>query len=330
MMRAVPAPVLKTIKQTPEGVMSIAISRRRFLAHTAIAGAGLTMLGARRAAAAPKFTTVTPGTITVAMNGDMPMTSIKDGKLIGTDGEMIDAIAAKLGLTVTPSLMEWSATIASIQSGRADIMLGNMGWTAARAKVMLLTDAVYYPPKVAVMKQDKPFSDGIKPADMKGYSLGTVTGFTIVPELKKVPGTTAVRLYDTTDACIRDVVVGRLDMAFLDAPTMAYLIQQNASWGLKQVPITEVPDFPVLTKKQNTVFGLSGDNPELFDAVNAGVAWLWKTKQNAQLLEKYGISSPVFFVPPDPNPRVGVDRSPDGQIIGPFAHTASDFSSLFA
>ena len=306
------------------------ISRRRLLCRAAVVGAGIGIIRTHCASAAPAFKTMEPQVLTVAMNGDMPMTSIRDGKLIGTDGEMIDAIAQKLGLSVKPSLMEWSATIESIRSGRADIMLGNMGWTPVRAKALLLTDAVYYPGKFAVMKHAKPFSEGITVSAMKGYSVGTVTGFTIVPELKRVPGATDVRLYDTTDACIRDVLAGRLDLAFLDAPTVAYLIKQNPSWGLKQVPVEPDPAFPILTTKQNTVFGLNGENSDLFDAVNAGVAWLWRTKLNEQLMAKYGLSSPSYYVPPNPNPRIGVDRSPDGGILGPFAHQPRDYSSLFA
>jgi len=310
--------------------MSRSIGRRRLLSRAAVFGAGIGIIRTHGAAAAPAFKTIEPKVLTVAMNGDMPMTSIRDGKLIGTDGEMIDAIAQKLGLSVKPSLMEWSATIESIRSGRADIMLGNMGWTPVRAKALLLTDAVYYPGKFAVMKQTRPFSEGIAVSAMKGYSVGTVTGFTIVPELKRIPGATDVRLYDTTDACIRDVLAGRLDLAFLDAPTVAYLIRQNPSWGLKQVPVEADPAFPILTTKQNTVFGLNGENSDLFDAVNAGVAWLWRTKLNEQLMAKYGLSSPSYYVPPNPNPRVGVDRSPDGRILGPFAHQPRDYSSLFA
>ncbi|HEX5499693.1 MAG TPA: hypothetical protein VFX03_10715, partial [Thermomicrobiales bacterium] len=42
--------------------------------------------------------TIEPGKLTVAFNGDMPMTSLKDGKFIGTDAEMISMIADQLGL----------------------------------------------------------------------------------------------------------------------------------------------------------------------------------------------------------------------------------------
>jgi polar amino acid transport system substrate-binding protein len=264
------------------------------------------------------------------MNGDMPMTNVMDGKLIGTDGEMINVIAKQLGLVTQPLLMEWSATIQSILSKRADVMLGNMGWTPARAQAMLITDAVYYPSKFVLMTHAKPFGSAIAISEMKGYSLGTVTGFTMVPEMKKVPGTTEVKLYDTTDSCVRDVVAGRLDFAFLDAPTVAYLIQQNASWGLKQVPLSVDPDFPIMTTKQHAVFGMNGENPDLFDAVNSGIHWLWKSKLNAQILAKYGVDSPTYFEPPAKNMRINVDRTAEGGIIGPFAHSAKDYSTFFS
>ena len=62
-----------------------------------IGGAALAGLRPRCGLAAPSFKTVSPGVLTVAINGDMPMTSVKDGKLIGTDGEMIAMIAQKPG-----------------------------------------------------------------------------------------------------------------------------------------------------------------------------------------------------------------------------------------
>jgi len=308
--------------------------RRIFLKCTALAGLGLAVAGRLNrtawAADAPKLKTANPGVITVAMNGDMPMTSVKDGKIIGTDGEMIAAIAQRLGLGIRPELMEWSATIESVKTGRTDIMLGNMGWTPTRAQVMCITDAIYYAGTFVTMKKDQPFATDVGIDDMKGRSIGTVTGFTIVPEMKKVPGTTEVKLYDTTDACIRDVSAGRLDFAILDAPSVDYMILQNAGLGLKQIPIRPDASFPQLTSKQHTVMGMNMANPDLFDAVNAGVKWLWSTKKNAELLAKYGVSNPDYTVPPAKNPRTGVDRDASGNLAGTCAHTPKDFSASFA
>jgi ABC-type amino acid transport substrate-binding protein len=301
-------------------------SRRGF-----VVGIGATLLAAsgRSTLAAPSFKTVEPGILTLANSNEMPMIAMEDGKLVGSDAEIIATIAAKLGLGVKSAQMEWSATVQSVKSGRADVMLGNMGWTPARAQALLITDAIYYAGTFVCMKKDKPFNS-FSVNDAKGHSIGTVTGFTIVPEMKKLPGVGEVKLYDNSDGCVRDVVAGRLDFAVLDAPLVDYMILKNPDWNLKQVPMAPDPAFPQLTSKQHTVMGMNQQNFDLFDAVNAGVKWLWKTKQNAVLMQKYGIGNPGYLVPPEKNPRIGVDRDADDNVIGPGAHPTKDFSSLFA
>ncbi|MFI5015152.1 MAG: substrate-binding periplasmic protein [Hyphomicrobiales bacterium] len=302
-------------------------SRRGFMV-----GMGATLLTAsqRSAVAAPSFKTVEPGVLTLANSNEMPMIAMEDGKLIGSDAEIVATIAKKMGLGVKSAQMEWSATVQSVKSGRADVMLGNMGWTPARSQALLITDAIYYAGTFVCMKQDKPFTTSISVNDVKGRSIGTVTGFTIVPEMKKLPGVGEVKLYDNSDGCVRDVVAGRLDFAVLDGPLVDYLILKNPNWNLKQVPIVADPAFPQLTSKQHTVMGMNQENFDLFDAVNAGVKWMWQTKQNAELMRKYGISNPDYLVPPEKNPRIGVDRDAAGNVIGPGAHKTKDFSSLFA
>ena len=301
-------------------------SRRGFMV-----GIGATLLAAsgRSTLAAPSFKTVEPGILTLANSNEMPMIAMEDGKLIGSDAEIIATIAAKLGLGVKSAQMEWSATVQSVKSGRADVMLGNMGWTPARAQALLITDAIYYAGTFVCMKKDKPFNS-FSVNDAKGHSIGTVTGFTIVPEMKKLPGVGEVKLYDNSDGCVRDVVAGRLDFAVLDAPLVDYMILKNPSWNLKQVPMMHDDAFPQITSKQHTVMGMNQQNYDLFDAVNAGVKWMWKTGQNAALMKKYGIANPDYLVPPPKNLRIGVDRDADNNVIGPGAHPTKDFSSLFA
>ena len=60
----------------------------------------------------------------------------------------------------------------------------------------------------------------------------------------------------------------------------------------------------------------------IIDAVNAGVKWLWATKQNVAILAKYGIKDPDYLTPPAKNPRLGVDRDDADNVIGKGAHKA--------
>ncbi len=309
------------------------LSRRGFLRGAVLLGAAVPMHGLLRAAAAaaatsiPAFKTVEAGQLTVAMNGDMPMTSVKDGKIIGIDGEVIGLIAERLGLKAKPSLMEWSATIEAIKTGRADVMLGSMGWTKPRAEAMAITDPIYYTSRFLVQKKGVNI-DSVE--SLRGKTFGTVTGFTVVPEMKKVPGIKEVKLYDTSDACIRDVVAGRLDTAVLDGLVVDYLISKNPDWGLVNLSMKPHKEFPILTGRNHAVMGMNVSNCELFHAVNQGIAWAWKRGINKEMLAKYGANDPSYLKPPDGHARVGADRDDKGTVTGHCKEGYKDFSGLFS
>lgn len=310
--------------------LKFALTRRRMLAGGASLAVG-SLVGSRAFALdKPKLKTVNEGFLTIAMSGSMPMTGYKDGKITGSDAEMVVAIAEKLGLQVKPNVMAWSATVESIRTGRADIMCGNMGWNTKRADAMLLTDAIYYNSNFVAMRKSMPFDGKFDINETKGHTIGTGTGYSYVPELKSVPGVTEVKLYDSVDSCIRDLEAGRLDFAVLDAMTVDYLILQSAEADIKQLPIKPDKDYPKLSGRGQSVLGMNLENTDLFDAVNAGVAWLWRTKKNAELLARNGMKSPDYLVPIENNPRIGVDRDAQGNCIGPAAHKAKDFSAYFA
>lgn len=306
------------------------LSRRSLLTYGAGIAAG-TMMGSRAfALEKPKLKTVNEGVITIAMSGTMPVTGLKDGKITGSDAEMVVAIAEKLGLGVKPNIMAWSATVESIKTGRADIMCGDMGWNTNRANAMLLTDSIYFDSNFITMRKSMPFDGSFDINDAKGYTIGTGTGYSYVPDLKKIPGVKEVKLYDSVDACIRDVLAGRIDLAVLDAMNVDYMILQNPGLDLKQIPIKSNTEYPNLSGRGQAVMGMNIENTDLFDAMNEGVRWLWRSKKNAEILARNGMTSSDYMVPLVKNPRVGIDRDEKGNYIGPAAHTPKDFSAYFA
>ena len=139
----------------------------------------------------------------------MPMSNVRNGPLIGVAGDLVSLIAENLGLKPVVSQMDWAAAIGSVRGGWADVVLGNMGWTPQGSQVLLLTDAVHYAGLYALMRQDQPAGKTVSLGDFTGHLLGTVQGFTIVADMKNVPGEAGVKLYDNTDACVRDVRAGR-------------------------------------------------------------------------------------------------------------------------
>jgi polar amino acid transport system substrate-binding protein len=268
-----------------------------------------TWLAALVLAHAPAFAqpveTVEKGLLTIAFPGDMPGTGYQDGKMVGYDGEILQRISEAAQLKVKPALMEWSGTIASVQSKRVDVMAGTMGWTEQRSKIMALSDPIHYF-KNGITQLDKTHWSSLK--DLEGKKVGTITGFSFIPEMRKIKGL-QVALYDTSDAAVRDLLAGRIDAVIGDPPVMQYAISRNPQWKLRFNAFTDnSPEFPLLTGLGQVVFGLNKDNPELVKAVNAEIAKLWQTCEMRKIGKTYGLVQDVWFVPAGQNSRAGVDR----------------------
>jgi ABC-type amino acid transport substrate-binding protein len=254
--------------------------------------------------------TIEPGKLTIGINGDMPMTQLKDGVLSGTDGELMVYVAKKLGLEPVVVQMDWAALIEATKQGKLDVMHGAMGWIEPRTKIMNLSDPIYYFGTLLAQKSANNFHSF---EDMKGHSVGTVTGFTLVPELKGVEGIGEVKLYDTSDGVLQDLVAGRLDMAILDPPLVQWGIVQHPEWDLKQVPLDPMPDkYPIMSTKYNVIFGVTKDEKALEEAISKVITEdIWPNCINVKTMANYGMGDKAWFIPPDPNPRLNIDRPKD-------------------
>jgi polar amino acid transport system substrate-binding protein len=207
--------------------------------------------------------------------------------------------------------MEWSGTIASVQSKRVDVMAGTMGWTEQRSKIMTLSDPIHYF-KNGITQTEK--NNWSKLKDLEGKKVGTITGFSFIPELRKISGL-QLALYDTSDAAVRDLLAGRIDAVIGDPPVMQYAISRNPQWHIKFNAFTDAsPDFPLLTGLGQVVFGFNKESPELVKAVNAEIAKLWQTCDLRKIGKTYGLVQDVWFVPVGQNPRAGVDRPADWKL----------------
>jgi len=280
-------------------VMAVAAILQLSLASVSLQAAGLE--------------TIKPGTLVVAFNGDMPGTSWENGKLIGVDGELLQWIADELKLKIEPATMEFSAEIGSIQTRRADVMLGMVSWRPQRAEVLLLTDPIYYAQALYVQKKGQNWS---RVKDLDGKVVASIQGFGQAQELKGLKNI-ELKLYDTSDAALRDLLAGRAQVLFADPPLIAYALQKNPGWDIHAVPAS--PDFdeklPVVSgMKYQIVLGLSKEAPELTKAVNQKIAEAWATCRTQKIAAKYGLGDKSWFVPGNKDPRAGVDRPKDWRL----------------
>lgn len=283
----------------------------RTLQKWAAAAASAAALFMVAGTASAEVKTIEAGKLTIGINGDMPMTQLKDGVLSGTDGEIMTWVAGQIGLTPNVVQMDWAALIEATKQGKLDVMHGAMGWIEPRTKIMILSEPIYYFGTLLAQKEENNFTTF---ADMADRKVGTVTGFTLVPELKAVEGIGEVKLYDTSDGVMQDLLAGRIDMAILDPPLVQYAIFQHPEWKLKQLALTpEMEKYPIMSTKYNVIFGINKNEPELAEAMNAAIKQVWKDCLNVKAMAKYGLGDKAWFIPPEKNPRIGVDR-PEGYV----------------
>lgn len=277
-------------------------------AFCAAVGLGLLAVGAP-AMAQDQFKTVEPGVLTVAITGDMPGLVARDGKLVGYDGDILQIAATNLGLKINAVPTEWSGAIAAVQAGRVDLIGGNVAWTPERAKALSLTDPTGYFQNGVTQKAENKWQT-LK--DLENRKVGSITGFSFLPELRKIPGL-ELSLYDSSDAALRDLMNGRVDAVVGDPPVINYGIGQNPDWGLANLPFTDNnPDFPLLTSVgRQYVFGLSKENSALADALSGEIRKLWESCEVKKIGARYGVNGEAEYTPSPTNFRVGVDR-PEG------------------
>ena len=163
---------------------------------------------------------------------------------------------------------------------------------------MLLTDPIYYFGTFLLQKKDTSYSTF---EDMSGHTIGTVTGFTLVPELKSIPDVKEVKLYDTSDGVMRDLVAGRLDMAVLDPGLVEYALLQHPEWNLppgaaEAARPTSYPDHVHQVLLDHGHLGRSVK--DLDEAVNAEIRKLWASCANVKTMANYGLGNPDWFDPP--------------------------------
>jgi ABC-type amino acid transport substrate-binding protein len=300
--------------------MSLRPVRPVRIASIAVAAAVAVSLGAcssaKSAARSDGLDTLSAGTIKVAIEPYMPYTAMKDGKMIGLDAEILEAVAKKLNLKVSPQVTDFNGMLGGVQSHRVDISIGGIAWTKDRAKAGLFTDPPYYSPPAMAVHGDAQVKTI---EDLKGKDLGTVTGYVWVKSIKAVPGA-KLHAYPDANGVFSDISSGRVNVGFLDPLLISYTQTQRPDLNLKTLYLTppsddQVKQTPDLQYFQPymTGFYLPKQEPKLEKAISSALAQMYTNGELAALITKWG-GVPDQYLKPSASmtaARQAVDRPAD-------------------
>jgi len=246
--------------------------------------------------------TLTPGTITVAIEPYMPYTAQQNGKLIGLDSDIFNYIAKQLHQHVNVVVTNFAGMLSDVQTHRVDISIGGIAWSAARAKVGLFTDPPYYSP-VALAEEHGQHITTI--AGLQGKSVGTVTGYIFENAIRQIPGAT-LHAYQDAPSAFTDLADGRVNALVIDTLLVIYQAKLDSSSGITSdylAPPTaaELKAHPGYSafEPYMTGFYVPKQEPKLVAAMDKVIRQMYANGVMAKYLVKWG-AKPSLFLKPSP------------------------------
>jgi polar amino acid transport system substrate-binding protein len=257
--------------------------------------------------------TIDKGVVKVAIEPYMPYTDVKNGKMVGLDAEILQEAAANLGLKIEFNVTDFKGMLGGVQSHRVDLTIGGVGWSKDRADKGLFTDPVYYSPPAMAVVGDKPYKTV---DDLKGKTIGTVTGYVWEKPIKEIEGAQA-KVYQDAATFFRDLGTGRLDVGFIDPLLVTYQAQQDPGTKFKLLYFTPPTDEQIAAKPDfkdfrqiQIAFYVAKDAPKLEKALDAEIDKMYQNGKLAGMITKWGGDPNAFCKPASylTSLRQGVDR----------------------
>jgi len=183
-------------------------------------------------------------------------------KIIGIDAEIAEAIAAKLGMTLVISDMEFSSIIAAVQAGEADFGMAGMTVTEERLKSINFTSSYANGVQSIIVKEgsaiatvDDLYAEG---ANYKvGVQLATTGDIYSTDDF----GDANVVRYSNGNEAVLGLVGGDVDCVIIDNEPAKALVAENAGLKLLDTAYAD-EDYAICVAKENT---------ELLDKLNVAI-----------------------------------------------------------
>jgi polar amino acid transport system substrate-binding protein len=216
----------------------------------------------------------TGGVITWGTNAEFPPYEYREGgEVVGIDADIMDAIAAKLGMTAEVEDMNFDSIIASIQSGKVDVGMAGMTVTEDRAKMVNFTDSYATATQVIVVKD----GSDIKTADdLTGKTIGVQLGTTGDLYAADIEGASLERFNKGSEAVIA-LTQDKVDAVVIDNEPAQKFVASNEGIVILDEPLT-VEEYAIAVNQDNT---------ELLDKINTALAELKESGELQEIIDKY-------------------------------------------
>ena len=157
-------------------------------------------------------------TIRIGVEGAYPPFSsvTADGKLVGFDIDIANALCAEMGAKCTLVQQDWDGIIPALMARKYDAIIASMSITAERKKKVAFTGKYYQTPAKFARKKGSGIE--INKAAMKGKVVGVQRATTHDNFITAEFGSDVdIKRYANQDEAYLDAVAGRLDLLLADS-----------------------------------------------------------------------------------------------------------------
>ena len=216
------------------------------------------------------------GTVLTGNSPDYPpFETIDDnGKVVGFDIDLIDAIVAEMGFKTEIRKMGFDSIIIAVKNGQVDIGMSSFSVTEERKNAVDFTIPYFISGQVLIARADSKFQSA---ADLKGKVVASGIGTTGEEAAMKMEGVTYKGLDDYTTA------VMMLKNGAVDGVVMDIAI---ADGYVEKAGFVRVGD--PLTYEETAIIVKKG-NPSLVKALNAAIEKVKASGQLDTLRKKWGV-----------------------------------------
>lgn len=203
----------------------------------------------------------------------------KDGKYIGIDIDLINAIGEVEGFEVELKPMDFKAIIPAITANQLDGAIAGISITDERKQVVSLSDPYYEAGLSLIVREDNTTIKG--PEDLAGKVIAIkkgTSGAKKAEELAKQYGA-EIRYFDDSPTMFQEVVNKNADVTLEDFPVISYKIAVDANSKLRIVGDRLNGDFYGIA--------VNKDNEELLQKINDGLKKLKENGKYDEIINTY-------------------------------------------
>lgn len=206
-----------------------------------------------------------------------PFEYLEDGKIVGFDAELIEAIGKKLNKEIVWKNIAFDGLLPALQSKKIDVIIAGMTATPERKKFVNFSDPYFVSSQMIIINTDDEKSKNITSYEtLTNHSVGVVLGYTGDVAVSKLENIDVQRFNGASEA-IMSLMSKKVQAVVIDSEPAKNYVKNNK--GLKLIS-TDIA-------KEEYSIAVSKENKKLAEDINLAYKELVNDGTFEKLVTKY-------------------------------------------